>query len=409
MYRNRFMEHALDLAFRGMGKTSPNPSVGAVIVKNNEIISSGTTCSYGCDHAEVVAINNALSSSGNFSDAEMYVTLEPCCHHGKTPPCTDLIIRSGIKKVFSTLSDPNPDVAGKGFAELEKNGISVEILKDYAESAFDLIRPFRKKILCSMPFVISKAAVTLDGRISTQSGDSKWISNCYSRFIVHKYRSRVDAIVIGVNTFLHDKPSLDVRVNDFPEPVNSFFMNRQYSGSGRYNYFMEELLSVGEVSGKNPLRVIIGFDQKMLNEEYDYFFEKDNYLILAGECDFSGFSSIDNEKKEKMNKLNIRVIESENRKIRAEDILECLNELGIMSVMLEGGSQLNSSFFDDGFIDQFVFFITPKLIGSGRNVIDGAERQYMKDALLLKDLSVYFLGDGDILYCGYNQSYGEVS
>ena len=229
------MTDALRLALAGMGRTSPNPSVGAVIVRGEAIVSTGRTGPYGGDHAEVSAIRTARQ---DLRGAEMYVSLEPCCHHGKTPPCTDAIIGAGITRVHIPLLDPNPMVAGKGALALREAGVEVVIRRDLASSAADLIRPFKKFILRKRPFTVLKLALTLDGRTATAGGDSRWISNDWSRFVAHRLRSLCDAVIVGKNTLAADNPSLTVRLGDFPPEVADSFRLDEFPVRGYDNYLL---------------------------------------------------------------------------------------------------------------------------------------------------------------------------
>ena len=199
------MLKAFEAAFSRCGYTSPNPPVGAVVVKDGRIISSGGTQFCGGDHAEVCAINSA---GGDADGAELYVTLEPCSHYGKTPPCTDKIISSGIKRVYLPILDSNPKVSGNGVRILRDNGIEVIIVEEFKDYAIDMYRSFFTLINKKRSYLIHKSAVTLDGFIADANGSSKWISNEISRYISHRLRAVNDAVIIGKNTLLADNPSL---------------------------------------------------------------------------------------------------------------------------------------------------------------------------------------------------------
>ena len=207
MKNTDYMELALSLAKRALGSTSPNPAVGAVVVKDGVIVGEGYTQPPGSAHAEVVALKQAgVNSSG----AVMYVTLEPCCHFGRTPPCTQAIISSGISEIHIASLDPNPLVSGKGKAELEDAGIKT-VLGEHKEEALELNEGYTKFITTGDPFVITKFAMSLDGKLATRTGDSRWISGEESRRYAHKLRRSVDAIIVGVGTVLADDPRLTVR------------------------------------------------------------------------------------------------------------------------------------------------------------------------------------------------------
>lgn len=263
MKKDKFMEKALDIAFHHIGKTSPNPAVGAVVVRDGSVISTGGTCPAGSDHAEVTAIKAASQLSTceagmKLEGSEIYVSLEPCSHFGKTPPCTDAIINAGIRKVHIPILDPNPLVAGKGVQKLKEAGIDVVIHHEYADAAGDLIRPFKKMILRNKTYLVHKCAMTLDGKIAAPTGDSKWISSPYSRFLAHRLRQKVDAVIIGKNTMVLDNPALTIRLNDFDESVHEYFYNNVIKTVGRDNYFFNKLLSPEDENFPQPLRVLIG-------------------------------------------------------------------------------------------------------------------------------------------------------
>src|SRR5438094_5754489 len=202
-----WMRRALELAEKGRGAVEPNPLVGAVVVRNDTVAGEGWHQRYGGPHAEV----HALAAAGEAArQATLYVTLEPCCHHGKTPPCTDAILRAGINRVVAAMTDPFPQVAGKGAALLRAAGVVVEFGAGEAE-ARRLNAPYLKLLATGRPYVHAKWAMTLDGKIATRTGDSKWISNEVSRWRVHELRGRMDAIVVGIGTALADNPRLTVR------------------------------------------------------------------------------------------------------------------------------------------------------------------------------------------------------
>ena len=201
------MERAISLAKLALGQVSPNPAVGAVIVKDDDVIGQGYTQPPGSSHAEIMALKEAGERARG---AVMYVTLEPCCHYGRTPPCTKAIIAAGIKEVHAAMIDPNPLVNGKGLKELEKAGIKT-FLGEHADDASEIIESYVKFITTGRPFVTIKFAMSLDGKIATRSGDSKWISSDESRRYVHFLRYTSDAVMVGVNTVLIDDPQLTSR------------------------------------------------------------------------------------------------------------------------------------------------------------------------------------------------------
>ncbi len=396
-----YMKLALEIAFSRAGLTSPNPAVGAVIVKNGSVIGTGGTGPCGTAHAEVRAINEALSSGVDLSGSEMFVSLEPCSHYGKTPPCAEAIIKAGIGKVNIAITDPNPLVSGKGIEILKNGGVDVFMMEDFHQPAYDLIRGFEKLILKHMPFVISKSAVTLDGRIATSAGDSKWITGAHSRYITHKLRAKSDAIIIGKKTYESDNPSLNVRFNDFSDEVSASFIEKKYKISGYDNFFLKELLCSEINDYKDPLRVIAGLPE--IIHENSPFFKDDNYVIVADKDSLN--NALKKGDKNYLFKLNIEETVSITESETALYILEMLNRRGVLNVMLEGGAGLNSSFFSSGLIDHFFYFIAPKLSGNGISVLNNAGSEKMSEALMLHDVSAVLIND-DLLYSAYTTGYG---
>ena len=406
--KNKFMELALQIAFDCIGNTSPNPSVGAVIVKDDHIISTGGTLKYGSDHAEVVAIKKAIEKIGGdkkhvLKGSEIYITLEPCNHFGKTPPCTEAIIKSGISKVYIPMLDPNPNISSKGVAALEKAGIKVEILSDYTDNAIDIIRHFEKYILKNKPFIIDKKAMSLDGRIATVSGDSKWISSVYSRYIVHKLRAKVDAIIVGKNTFILDNPSLTVRIDSFIDEVVTYFQNSSIQLNGRDNFFIKGLLNFNIKQYVDPLRVIIGLPDK-IDLNYNMF-KDNNYVIFARPVHFENFKK--NKGQINENDLNIIIIEGTSDSEQVEFILKKLKDLGVMSAILEGGATVSGLFLMAGEIDQFLYTISPKVAGNGINSINSNCYNTVSDWHNLHDITSLQIKD-DILFSGYSKKYDTI-
>ncbi len=393
-----FMEQALRIAFSKMGRTSPNPAVGAVIVKDGSVISTGGTCAFGCDHAEIDAIKNAPVP---LDGAELYVTLEPCCHYGKTPPCAEAIIRAGILKVYIPLLDPNPQVSGKGVSMLRDAGIDVIVMNDMAPAAADLLRPFSKYILRGAPFILHKAAVSLDGKTATTNGDSKWISSEYSRYIVHRLRSCVDAVIIGRTTMLKDDPSLNVRFKDFSDEVKQYFESTDFHMGGRRNFFMEMLLKGGESADEvSPKRVIMGFPehvdlkQNIFHDDNVFFFvAKNEFDMFPDRDDYSLVRKLDNAGM-------IIPVEGGSNTTYMEQVMSGLGRLGIMFAMLEGGGTVAGSFVDAGAVDQFLYFISPRIIGRGLSPVEGAGAEKISASLRLKDVSAVMIGD-EMMYTGY--------
>lgn len=357
-----YMRRALELAKCGWGKTNPNPLVGAVIVKNGEIIAEGYHEALGCVHAEVAAF---LNSKQDVSGGTLYVNLEPCSHYGRTPPCARAIIEAGIKEVIIAMIDPNPKVAGRGIQMLKDAGIKVTI-GVLAEEATQLNEIFIKYITKSRPFVIMKSAMTIDGKIASVSGDSRWISGESSRQYVHIMRSRVSAVMAGINTVLMDNPLLTTRL--------------------------------AHNKGKDPVRIVI--DSKGIIPEDCNVINADSEagVILATT------SAIESRKEKLLVEKGVRIIKAENKEghVDLDKLMEELYRLEIDSILLEGGGGLNASALNYGIVDKVMLFIAPKIIG-GRNAVtpvEGTGVQLMKDAIGLKNINVSRFGE-DILVEGY--------
>lgn len=398
------MKEALNLALFGIGKTSPNPSVGAVIVRDGRLIARGYTGPCGSDHAEVAALKNARE---DVRGAEMYVTLEPCCHYGKTPPCTKAIIEAGIRRVHIPLLDPNPRVSGQGVIALREAGVEVVFHTEYAEAAADLIRPFKKYILRKRPFVILKLAVSLDGHTATRSGDSKWISNEYSRLIVHRMRSLCDGIIVGKNTLGADDPALTVRYENFAKEVQDAFRTGTFAQFGRKNFLLQSLLGNDSLFSekRNPVRIIFGLPENARSRAKA--FDDKNYIIFEAER---------NRKKLLDARKDTSVLKrdyEEGRLIFLPNVsydeevsaaLDVMGAKGMILTMLEGGAKLAGSFYDAGEIDQFVFFIAPKILGGGRPAIEAKGAEKVAQSLMLKDMSAVGL-HGDMMIWGYSREF----
>ncbi|WP_353893841.1 bifunctional diaminohydroxyphosphoribosylaminopyrimidine deaminase/5-amino-6-(5-phosphoribosylamino)uracil reductase RibD [Proteinivorax hydrogeniformans] len=358
----KFMKRALDIAKKGRGQVSPNPLVGAVIVKNNSIIAEGYHEYYGGRHAELNALKNC---NENLEDAVMYVTLEPCSHYGKTPPCAEAIVKSGIKQVVVAMKDPNPLVSGKGISILEENGI--EVVSGVLEAeAKKLNEFFIKYISENRPFVIIKTAMTLDGKIATVSGDSKWITNKLSRAYVHNLRNQVSAILVGIGTVLNDDPFLTTRLPDG--------------------------------SGTDPHRIIVDSTAQIpLSANVLNIDSKAKTIIATTErADSSKLSSLEAKGAE------IIITPNKTGKVDLTYLLDKLGEMKIDSLLIEGGGQLNFSAFSTNNVDKVLNFIAPKIIG-GKNAITpvtGQGIEYINDAISLTEIDVRRFDD-DILISGY--------
>ncbi len=356
-YDEKYMKMALELAQKGKGMTSPNPVVGAVIVKDGEIIGTGFHEKYGEPHAERNAINN---SKGSLKDATIYVTLEPCCHTGKTPPCTDAIIESGISRVVLGARDPNPKVAGQGIEMLKKNGLQVDEGVT-SEECKDINKVFFHYIRTGRPYVTMKYAMTMDGKIAAASGDSKWITGEEAREHVHIERSYNKAIMVGKGTVLKDDPMLN---------------NRTEKGADR-----------------NPIRIICDTNLSIPVSSNIVKTAKDIETIIATASD-------DHKKQKKLTDAGCQIINVNKKdgRIDLKHLMELLGQKGIDSILLEGGAEINWEMMNAGLINKVQTYIAPKLFGGAlsKSPIGGAGVSYPKDCLNLGEPQITKLGQ-DIL------------
>jgi diaminohydroxyphosphoribosylaminopyrimidine deaminase/5-amino-6-(5-phosphoribosylamino)uracil reductase len=339
----KFLKKAITLAKTARGNTSPNPLVGAVIVKKGEIIGAGCHKKAGLPHAEINAINNAKKS---VKGASLYLNLEPCCHHGRTPPCADAVIKAGIKEVYIGMLDPNPLVAGKGVKKLKANGIKVVagILKEECER---LNESFIKFITKKTPFVILKSAATLDGKTATKKGDSKWITNEKSRAFVHRLRSETDAIMVGSGTLKSDDPLLTARVKG-KKP-------------------------------KNPVRVILDTKLKIkkgANVLKDMGSAR-TIIFTAKDADLKKVKAITDTG------ASVITVGLKDGRLDLKKVLKRLYKEDITSVLVEGGSELHSSFVREKLADKMYLFLAPKLLpGSDATpVFSGVSKDLIKNAI----------------------------
>ncbi|MBL4935059.1 bifunctional diaminohydroxyphosphoribosylaminopyrimidine deaminase/5-amino-6-(5-phosphoribosylamino)uracil reductase RibD [Clostridium sp. YIM B02515] len=358
----KYMERALELAKKGIGFTNPNPLVGAVIVKDGRIIGEGYHEVYGQGHAEVNAFKNATE---DVRGATMYVTLEPCSHYGKTPPCAKGIVEKGIRKVVIALGDPNPEVAGRGIQILRDNGIEV-VTGVLEEESRKLNEIFLKYITTKMPFCILKIAMTLDGKIASRTGDSKWITNEESRKYVHMLRNRVAAIMVGIGTVLQDDPYLNTRLE--------------------------------EGKSSDPIRVIVDTYARIPLEANVLSIKSEARTIVA----VTELASEENLKKLKSKGAEIIICRANNGKVDLNYLMKALGERKIDSVLIEGGSELNYSTIEAGIVDKANVFIAPKFIGGSeaKTPVGGLGKVLMKEAEHLKNIEIYRFGD-DIMVEGY--------
>jgi len=360
MNNSIFMKKALRLASKGRGRTSPNPMVGAVIVKGGKVIAEDYHRRSGTPHAEILALRKAGKLP---KGATLYINLEPCCHTDKkTPPCTNAIIESGLEKVVIAMIDPNPKVAGKGIRALKSAGIEVEVGLMETE-AKRLNETFTKFITKREPFVILKAAQSLDGKIATASGKSKWITGDKARQYVHKLRNEVDAVMVGIGTVIADDPSLGCRVR----------------------------------GGRNPYRIIVDSSFRIpLNAKV---LTHDDQKTIIATTKIS-----DRGKNNSTIKMGHKVltVKGNEGKVDLKSLMKELGRLEITSVMIEGGSSLNASALSSGIVDKVIFFCAPKIIGGVDAVpsVGGLSPASLKNIVKVKDLQVKKVGD-DFLFEGY--------
>ena len=361
MTDKEYMRRALDLAVRGRGTVSPNPMVGAVIVKNNRIIGEGWHKRYGDLHAERNAFADCKERGESAEGATIYVTLEPCCHYGKTPPCTDAIIENKISRVVIGSADPNPKVGGKGVKILRDNGI--EVTEDVLREECDAVNSvFFHYISTGIPYVVMKYAMTLDGKIATYTGESKWITGEAARQNVHKTRSELSAIMAGIGTVLADNPMLTCRIPGGVNPVRIICDTR-----------LRTPLDSNVVSTTNQARTLIATCVSDENRHKPYI-QKGCEIIVVPELD--GHIDLNN-------------------------LMQKLGEKKIDSILLEGGAELNWSALKCGIVNKVQAYISPKLFGGAvaKTPIAGTGVAMPDDAFKIVSPTIQKIGD-DILVEG---------
>jgi len=354
-----WMKRALRLAEKGRGRTSPNPMVGAVLVKDGKVVGEGYHVKAGTDHAEIIALRQAREKA---KGATLYLNLEPCAHYGRTPPCAPEVIDARVKRVVIGMKDPNPLVGGRGIGSLKKGGLNVEV-GTLEKECRRLNEAFCKFIVKKEPFVILKAAATLDGKIAARDGDSKWISGESSRHFVHRLRDQVDGVVVGIGTVLKDDPQLTARIKKGRDPYRIILDSRLRTPEG------------AKVIGASSSKTIIATTELAAREKIERL-EKRGAQIL--------------------------ILNSKHGRIDLKNCLSKLGEMGMMSLLVEGGSQVNGSFLDEGLIDKILFFLSPKLIGDREalGIFGGSGKTTLQEAIPLNELRVRKIGE-DILIEGY--------
>jgi len=361
----KYMAMALDLAEKGRGLTSPNPMVGAVVVKGGRVVGQGWHKKAGTSHAEVIALDAAGKDA---EGASLYVNLEPCCHTDKlTPPCTDALIKARIRRVVVGMPDPNPKVSGKGVHALREAGIEVEtgVLCERSER---LNEAFAKHITTGMPFVTLKVAQTLDGKIATSTGESKWITGPEARRLGHFFRNQSDAIIVGIGTVLRDDPSLTTRIDG-----------------------IEDTHDPHRIILDSHLRIPL--DARVLHVDS----AANTYVATTVSASTHKMKEI------KAGKGELLIVDTDTEgRVNLSLLLEELARMGMTSVLIEGGARVNAEALRSGVVDKVVFFIAPKLLGGddARGAIGGKSPDSLDAAVILRDVRTQRVGV-DILVEGY--------
>ena len=357
-----YWQRAIQLASYGLGWTSPNPAVGAVLVKDGRVIGEGWHRRHGELHAEREALADAVRRGNDASGATIYVTLEPCAHTGRQPPCADGLIEAGVAEVVIAAGDPTEKTRGVGPARLEEAGVEVRGAEGWpADAATSLIQDFRKRALTGKPLVTLKMAMSLDGKVATGSGDSKWISGEESRALVHRWRAEMDAVAVGSGTLLADNPRLTARDTD-GDPV------------------------------RQPARVI--FDSKLVTTPQAALFEDIDeapVLIISG-------AGPDPERTKLLETAGAEVIPvgADSPEQRFGAAMKALGERGIGSVLLEGGPKLAGAAVTGGEVDRTEIFVAPLILGGGRGATEGSGPELMEGATWVPELRVGRVGQ-DVL------------
>jgi diaminohydroxyphosphoribosylaminopyrimidine deaminase / 5-amino-6-(5-phosphoribosylamino)uracil reductase len=355
-----FMKLALDLAATAKGKTNPNPLVGAVIVKDGMIVGSGIHRKAGEPHAEV----HAFQMSGDHAKgATLYVTLEPCSHYGKTPPCAKLVKESGVRRVVIAMKDPNPLVAGRGIKMIEEAGIEVEV-GVLEEEAKRLNERFIHNMIHHSPFVISKIAMTLDGKIAAHNGHSKWVTGEEARKQVHFLRDEVDGILVGIGTVLADDPQLTTRLPHV---------------------------------GKNPVRIILDSELRTpIAANITDCSEAETWIFSSEQVDKAKVAALEEKG------VTVFFAQKDDKGLDLHQVMKQLFEKGITDVLVEGGSELNNSFLRAGLIHKYLIYMAPKILG-GRNSLTpytGNDVDSMEAAIPVRFDSTLHVGE-DLLITAY--------
>jgi diaminohydroxyphosphoribosylaminopyrimidine deaminase / 5-amino-6-(5-phosphoribosylamino)uracil reductase len=359
IHDEKYLRMACRLARKAAGRTSPNPQVGAVLVRQGKIVGTGYHKFAGGVHAEIAALNRAGARARG---ATLYITLEPCSHHGRTPPCTGALIRAGIKEVVCGTRDPNPLVSGRGFRQLRRAGIGVRagVLEKECRA---LIEAFAKYIARGVPFVTLKLAATLDGRIAAANGDARWISGKSSRRTVHRLRNEVDAIVVGLGTVEADDPLLTCRI----------------------------------VGGRNPWRIVLDSGLRIRSSAKILRLPDPHKTVIATGARAAPARARALEARG----VQVWRLPLQNKQVSWRALLKELARCGIVSVMIEGGARTAASALKEGVVDKILFFYAPKILGADAlAMVEPLGITAVTKAVAVKDLSVIRSGD-DLMVTGY--------
>ncbi|HSB03558.1 MAG TPA: bifunctional diaminohydroxyphosphoribosylaminopyrimidine deaminase/5-amino-6-(5-phosphoribosylamino)uracil reductase RibD [Thermodesulfobacteriota bacterium] len=362
MTDEQWMKQVLRLAEKGRGRTSPNPMVGAVLVKGGKIVGKGYHAKAGEAHAEIIALQQAGESARG---STLYINLEPCIHYGRTPPCAPRVVEAQVKRVVLGIKDPNPQVKGRGIKQLREAGVDVQmgVLEKECQR---INEAFFKYMVKEEPFVILKVASTLDGKIATRGGDSKWITGETSRRFVHRLRDQVDGVLVGIGTVLKDDPMLTTRIEGGRDP---------------YRIVLDSRLRIPErarIFEGTPSRVIIATTKKGSKEKMERLRERG---------------------------VQVLIFDSKGGRVNLKTCLKRLAAMGVMTLLVEGGSRVNGSFLDERAVDKFYFFFSPKWIGDPEapGVFGGNGVRDLREVIKTQEIHVRKMGD-DFLLKGYVQT-----
>ena len=356
-----YLERTVELARRGEGFVKPNPLVGAVVVRDGEVLGEGWHEHYGGAHAEV----NAIEACGlaELSEATLYVSLEPCCHEGKTPPCTEAILGAGIRRVVVASDDPTEKASGRGLGILRDEGVEVVVADgELAAAARLLNQPFRKLARVGRPWVLFKSAMTLDGKVATRTGDSKWISGEDSRGMAHRWRAAVDAVVVGIGTALADDPQLTARPDGLAADPESQPRRVVFDSLARLPPSSQLVTAAGEI----PLTVVVS--------------------RAAARADTDGLEAAG---------VQVLIATGENEPARVRSALDQLGAMNVSAVLLEGGPHLAGAFLDAGEIDEVRLFLAPLLLGgsAARDPLEGEGVERISEATRALSFGCESVGD----------------